>query len=270
MHFEETIAVEGKDGTVLNVHRRPGSGRSIVFAHGGTSSSLIWNEIVLALPKDWDILSPDARGHGASGRAQTYRWDDFASDLNCIVQALNLTDPVLAGHSMGAAAVATYGSLYRDASCLIIEDPPWWLAKPLQDLRDLGVSWRGGVETLQKGTMEAHLGHWQEKRPHLSPDEHIVLVESERAVDLRIFEEIFDSMPDWRQVIPGIKCPSLLVCGDPSKGAIVTAEQALEIQKLNSMVEAVTISSAGHCLSLDAREEYLNCVLPFIQRHQSC
>ncbi len=82
--------------------------------------------MVPALPRDWDVIAPDARGHGASGHAQTYRGDDFASDLDCIVQALSLTEPILAGHSMGAFAVAIYGSRYRDASCLVIEDPPWW------------------------------------------------------------------------------------------------------------------------------------------------
>ena len=99
--------------------------------------------------------------------------------------------------------------------------------------------------------MKAHLSHWTEKRPLLSPHQHRVFAEAERAVDLTVFEAL-DSLPDWRQVVPGIECPTLLVCGDPSKGAIVTAEQAHEIRELNSVIEVATISSAGHCPSLDA------------------
>lgn len=54
------------------------------------------------LEKDYDVVMPDARGHGNSDTPDYgYRYDDLAADTMSLINALGLVTPVLLGHSMG-------------------------------------------------------------------------------------------------------------------------------------------------------------------------
>jgi pimeloyl-ACP methyl ester carboxylesterase len=48
------------------------------------------------------VISYDARGHGRSSRAPSYRYEDLAEDLLAVLDALEIERAVLAGASMGA------------------------------------------------------------------------------------------------------------------------------------------------------------------------
>ena len=267
MGFGETLAINAEDGTILNVYRRPGPGPSVILNHGGTGWSRTWDSLLAALPAEWDVLAPDARGHGKSGRAPAYRWNDLVSDLSSLIRELDLTSPVLVGHSMGAVTVATYASQNPGASCIVIEDPAWWTFETKESLREKAATWRQSIETLQRGTIDAHLAFVKEQMPpHLSAAEIRARAEGERAFDPAVLVNVLETVPDWREVVTGIDCPALLVCGNPSLGAIVTPEQAKEIRQLNQRFEIAMVTGAGHAVSREAKDAYVEAVVPFISR----
>jgi len=71
---------------------------------------------------------PDIRGRGDTDRAAPgqYRLTDYAADVAGLVEALQLRDPVIIGHSMGARIAAAYAVLHAPDShgLLILVDPP--------------------------------------------------------------------------------------------------------------------------------------------------
>ncbi|WP_432097492.1 alpha/beta fold hydrolase [Streptomyces sp. bgisy100] len=78
-----------------------GSGTPLVLLHGGFLDRSMWDDQVSFLAKDHRVITPDARGHGASTVAQgPFRHTD---DLAALLRHLDTGPAVLAGVSMGAA-----------------------------------------------------------------------------------------------------------------------------------------------------------------------
>ena len=111
----------------LRIHylRTGGAKPPVVLLHGLTGSGACWAPLARALEGEFDVVMPDARGHGGSSAPDVgYRYDDLANDVGGLVRGLGLARPVLVGHSMGgmtAAVVASRGGgLIRG---LILVDP---------------------------------------------------------------------------------------------------------------------------------------------------
>lgn len=98
-----------KNGMKLYYEDR-GEGQPIVFLHGWTSSHSIYSAPVKKISQNAHCISYDHRGHAgsklASGEAVTM--ETLASDLNEIIEGLQLRDIILVGWSMGAGVAMTY------------------------------------------------------------------------------------------------------------------------------------------------------------------
>jgi len=81
-----------------------GSGRpAFVFVHGGACSHRDWVHQVRSLAHAYTVLTLDLRGHGLSkGAFEDCRIEQWAADLNALIDALKLAPVVLTGHSLGA------------------------------------------------------------------------------------------------------------------------------------------------------------------------
>src|SRR5512147_134633 len=86
-------------------YTRTGDGTkpALVLAHGFSDNGMCWLPVARDLEADYDVILPDARGHGKSQRVQPGEWVNHASDLAGIIQALGLDRPVVGGHSMGGS-----------------------------------------------------------------------------------------------------------------------------------------------------------------------
>jgi pimeloyl-ACP methyl ester carboxylesterase len=109
-------AIETRDGQQL-FYVDKGTGRPVVFIHGWTLSSAIWNT-----QTDWiaanglRAIAYDRRGHGQSSKpASGYDYESLVADLATLMERLDLRDAVLVGHSMGAGEVVRYLARYGSA-----------------------------------------------------------------------------------------------------------------------------------------------------------
>ena len=78
---------------------------AVVLLHGWSCDRTYWREQIEALLANYQVVTIDLAGHGASGvERATWTLPAFGDDVKAVVEALSLERVVLVGHSMGAAA----------------------------------------------------------------------------------------------------------------------------------------------------------------------
>ena len=97
----------------------------LVFLHGLMGFALNWRRIAKAFENDFQILAYDQRGHGRTTRrpATGYAPEDYAKDLEEILDALGWNSITLVGHSMGGRASYAFAAQNpKRVTRLVIED----------------------------------------------------------------------------------------------------------------------------------------------------
>jgi non-heme chloroperoxidase len=98
-----------KDGTNI-FYKDWGVGQPIVFSHGWPLAGDAWaHQMMFFGTRGFRVIAHDRRGHGRSD--QTWdgnNMDQYADDLAELIEALDLRDIVMVGHSTGGGEVARY------------------------------------------------------------------------------------------------------------------------------------------------------------------
>jgi len=121
-----------KDGTQI-YYKDWGQGPVVTFSHGWPLSSDAWDGQMLFLAqKGFRVVAHDRRGHGRSSQASSGNdMDGYADDLAAVIEALDLEDATLVGHSTGGGEVVRYigrhGTKRVAKAVLIAAVPPLML-----------------------------------------------------------------------------------------------------------------------------------------------
>jgi len=84
-----------------------GTGRPVVFVHGGHMTHAVWRHQVAALAPEYRAITVDLRGHGDSDKPYgEYSVRTFAHDIATVFEELGLENGVVVGWSLGAQVVA--------------------------------------------------------------------------------------------------------------------------------------------------------------------
>jgi non-heme chloroperoxidase len=105
------ITVGQENSTNINLHYTDrGTGQPVVLIHGYPLDGASWEkQEERLLDAGYRVITYDRRGFGASSKPSTgYDYNTFADDLDKVITALDLTDVVLVGFSMGTGEVARY------------------------------------------------------------------------------------------------------------------------------------------------------------------
>ncbi|MGY6025409.1 alpha/beta fold hydrolase [Streptomyces spinosirectus] len=98
-----------KDGTQI-FYKDWGSGQPVVFSHGWPLTADAWDpQMKLMADNGFRAIAHDRRGGGRSG--QTWdgnNLDTYADDLAAVIEAEDLHDVILVGHSTGGGEVTRY------------------------------------------------------------------------------------------------------------------------------------------------------------------
>jgi non-heme chloroperoxidase len=98
-----------KDGTEI-YYKDWGKGPVVTFSHGWPLSSDAWDGQMFFLEQNgFRVVAHDRRGHGRSSQASSGNdMDGYADDLAAVIEALDLKNATLVGHSTGGGEVARY------------------------------------------------------------------------------------------------------------------------------------------------------------------
>jgi non-heme chloroperoxidase len=113
-----------------------GEGQPIVFSHGWPLNSDAWEDQMFYLAqRGYRCIAHDRRGHGRSSQPWTgNNMDQYADDLNDLIEKTFAKDAILVGHSTGGGEVVRYlarhGTKRVSKVILISAVPPLMLKTP--------------------------------------------------------------------------------------------------------------------------------------------
>jgi N-formylmaleamate deformylase len=252
------------NGISIHCLRTGGAKPPVVLLHGLMGSGACWTSLARTLEGEFDVVMPDARGHGGSSAPpHGYRYDDHASDVVGLIRGLGLSRPVLLGHSMGGMTAAVVASRVAGlVRGLILVDPTFLSAERQREVRESDVAdQHRRALGLQKSDLVAEA---RARHPHRSSE--IIELQAEARFKTRTcaFDVLTPPNPDYRDVMSAIDVQSLLVIGDHSP--VVTLEMAMELRSVNPRVRIEQVRGAGHGLPFEQPERLGEVVVSFLRQ----
>lgn len=250
------------NGINIHYHRTGGNKPPVVLLHGLMMNGACWAPLARALEEDYDVVMPDARGHGSSSALdQGYCYDNLAADVLNLIEALGLATPVLIGHSMGgmtAAVVASRNS--QRVKGLVLADPTFLTPQRQREVHESDVT--AQHRRILKRSKEDFLAEIRIRHSHRSNELIELFAQARFQTSIHAFEILTPPNPDYMQLINSLNIPSLLVIG--GVGAVVSPMVAAELAGLNQRLEVVQIAEAGHGIPYDQPERFSIIVKDFL------
>lgn len=229
-----TGQVETGDGVQLSYTQTgPALGQELLFIPGWRQTAAEWRKQVEYFSNEgYHVTTYDMRGHGESEKPSFgYRISRFAADLNDVLNQLNLKDVTIVGHSMGCSVSWAWWDQYPeshnrinkfvfvDQSSVLARDPHWtdeqaeqvaplFTPNGVYDLaNDMAAQTPGFVRSMfTDGVSDA--------------DYQWVLSENKKISHKNAATLVIDhAFRDWRDVLPRIDVPSLVIAGEVSVNA---------------------------------------------------
>ena len=187
---------------------------------------------IVGLCDRYHCFAIDMRGHGESEKVSFgYKIQRLAKDLHDVLTGLDLNNVALLGHSMGAAVIWCYWDLFgahRVANLILIDEPPIMISNPLwseSDREHFGATWT--FESLLK-TCSALEGPAGETTTvefiggmltiKISAEQKAWIIAQNLTFPREYAATLLynKSIQDWRDVIPRISVPTLVIGGKAS------------------------------------------------------
>ena len=243
---------------------------SLVLCHGITDNGLCWRRVATALESKFDIIMVDARGHGQSDAPDgSYHADAHAADVVGLIASLGLQKPLLMGHSMGGATVATLAANYPAIpSRVVLEDPPWRMeaSNPEEQVKRMA-EWREMTIKRQQTKSQAEIiEEGRAVNPKWDESEFQFWSLAKKMVSPKVFGFGIAAPPaiQWRNLVGKITCPTLLVGGDPELGGIIDAACAQFATAANPQIQFAHVANAGHNIRRDQFQPFVDQVSKFL------
>ncbi|MFM7278080.1 MAG: alpha/beta fold hydrolase [Microcystis aeruginosa] len=100
-------------------------GMPLLLLHGMADHALVWSSLGDYLSSNYQVIAPDLRGHGESGKPATgYHFQDYIGDLRALMNHLGWTQAHILGHSWSAKIAAIWATQQPEVfKSLILVDP---------------------------------------------------------------------------------------------------------------------------------------------------
>jgi pimeloyl-ACP methyl ester carboxylesterase len=271
--------VTTSDGVALR-YLEAGSGKPILMIPGWSQTAEQFRHQLAGLSDRYRVIAVDMRGHGDSDKpAHGYKISRLAKDVHDMIHALDLDEVNILGHSMGSSVIWNYYDMFgpeRLSKLLLIDQMPMITSNPAwseEEKANAGAIFTpaslyetinalagpDGVETTRgfignmvtKSIPEADKA-WIIERNLTMPRAHAAAL---------LYNH---STQDWRDLIPRIDAPALVVGGRvsvvPWRSQAWVAEQ-IKGARLEIFEEA---EGGNHFMFIEGHEKFNDIVADFV------
>jgi N-formylmaleamate deformylase len=270
--LEYTQGDEKIEGINIHYYRTGGDKPPFILLHGATDNGLCWTVTAERLSEQYDVITPDAQGHGLSDRFDNnFTSRSHAAHVAGLVWVLNIEKPLIMGHSMGAGTAVGVAIEYPDLPrAIILEDPAWGpmaTPRPIDDQEKVD-DFRKALKQLNELTLDEIIQEGHKTNPTWSDDEIVVWAKSKQQFDPSLFSKPIISERSYEELVPEIKCPTLLITAEDGLVPEEVARRAAEIWKSESPFRWVRIKGAGHNIRREQFPAFYKVITDFLQEIQ--
>ena len=226
-----SATVDTNDGASLS-YLQVGTGPDLLLIPGWSQTAAQWAKQIEEFSRTHRVTAVDMRGHGESSKPNHgYRIARLAADLNDLIEALDLRRITIMAHSMGCSIVWAYWDLFtggRIAKLVLVDEPAVLSADQTwerdtaaalgaiftsAEVFDIAASLRGPDGAANSSALVATM-----KTAAMTHEDYAWIMEEnfklprEWAATLLIDHVA----ADWRDVLPRITVPTLVIGGTVS------------------------------------------------------
>jgi len=251
----------------------------VILLHGYNNCAATWIPLARKLACCRHVLALDLRGHGDSqwANSELYTNEYFVSDLTAFIEALNIKQLSIIGHSMGGIIALSYAAAYPEKVVrLIIEDIGPRMskrvgsraAKMLLVKKEVYPSLEEAVKYLeaadplaQRELLLWEVAHLTRPLPGngFTWKQHQMFGDSSQP---KVAKPLPDRTEKRWHMVTQVTCPTLILKGAESD--ILDDEVAQAMVAGMPRAELVTIERAGHYVHRDNPKHFEKTVLRFL------
>lgn len=257
------------NGIKIHYYRSGGEKPAVVFLHGITENGLAWTRFPAFIEPTYDAVLVDLRGHGLSDKPESgYRAEQMAEDVYWLIKKLNLFQPVLIGHSMGASIATAFGANYPDMiRGLVLEDPPWMEIVRSQEEKTISADkYLEFVSEFKENSLTEIIEKARQIYPNWDEVEYLQWSKGLHMVSLNSAQWILEEQTSWENWVTRINKPGLLMTAEIGQGGLVCQDVATKAQTLWKNLEVVHFPGVGHHIHREQYIKYRDLVYSFLQK----
>ena len=238
-------------------YQRAGSGPPLVLLHGFISDSRVWGPQIDDLSRDFDVIAWDCPGCGeSSDPPEEFTMAEFADCLRELLDHLGVASAHLLGLSWGGTLALEFNRKHPDRVRSLI-------------LSGAYAGWTGslGAEAAERRLArclresELPAGEWvprwapeafSSRAPKQLLDEYASIMADFHPVGFRAMSRALT--PDFRNLLPRVNVPTLLIWGDGDTRSPLSVGQAMCDSIRGARL--VVIPSAGHVSNMEQPQAF--------------
>lgn len=260
------------NGIKIQYHRSGGERPVVLFLHGITEHGQAWIRFATYLEPFYDIVLMDLRGHGLSDKPEFgYKAEQMAEDVYWLIKKLDLVQPVIIGHSMGASVATAYAAIYKDmVSGLVLEDPPWTdITKSFEDKTAMANNYLALLSDFKEYSLSESLEKARQIYPKWDEVEYLPWAKGIQMVSPNSAQWILEVQTSYQEWITRLKIPGLLMTAEPKNGGLVIQAVAQKAQSLWKDLAVEHFPDTGHHIHREEYVKYRDLVVSFLRKIHS-
>jgi pimeloyl-[acyl-carrier protein] methyl ester esterase len=251
-----------------------GNGKPLLFLHGWTMSSRVWNYQVEWFARDYQVITLDLRGHGRSGSSEREcNLTSLTQDVSNFITELRLDELTLIGWSLAVSLIVRLCHSHRlpvdslvlvdGTPCFVShEDFPHGLPSPQvkKMLKRMDSNFPRALEEFHQLLLSQEEGEGKNRDAVwdlLTNERYLPKRETARDLLAALADE------DLRGEITTITLPTLLMHGDQDKICPVGASRYM--QEHLGCSEIAVFPGAGHAPFLTQTEDFNQRLTAFLR-----
>ena len=256
------------NGIRIHYWRTGGDKPPLVMAHGFSDNGMCWTNLAKELTDRYDIILPDARGHGLSDPPTPSDPPDAqAEDLAGLIRELKLEKPIVMGHSMGSSSVAWFAAKYPDVPrAVILEDPGLAPRRPRGEGRSGATTSmeqrRAQILERNNSTYEELVAQCMKNSPTWGQSECEYWAPSKRLYHPANMSRPWGGRPPMSELLEKITAPTLILKADAEGELRQINEKTASLLKRGKIVH---IKGAGHNVRREGKQETLEVLNQFLK-----